>query len=244
MVVSASEPVGPVTVTSTPGQRGFVPTASAAGGDRREDAAHTWECDPLRAWHSVSIDKTGRRAARSRPPPPPALAGTTGGQDARPPSPEAPLVQDSHTQPYSYHTVCGSPPGSGDAGVLFELFPRPKCSGARPAWGAKSGDLPRLLAGSPSLWPCPGAASPSERLSPPWTGVTVATSPECCGVWGLVLAAGAAAGEKCWSWELPPPPVAMAGAVADCCRGASLSSFGGASEKRLVSSGRLRGPRP
>lgn len=29
----------------------------------------------------------------------------------------------SHTQPYSYHTVCGSPPGSGDAGVLFELFP-------------------------------------------------------------------------------------------------------------------------
>lgn len=34
------------------------------------------------------------------------------------------LVQEmSHTQPYSYHTVCWSPPGSGDAGVLLELFP-------------------------------------------------------------------------------------------------------------------------
>lgn len=72
----------------------------------------------------------------------------------------------------------------------------------------------------------------------------MATSPECGDVLGLVLAAGVATGEKCCSWELlpPPPPVAMAGAVADCCRGASLSSFGGASEKRLMSSGRLRGP--
>lgn len=74
----------------------------------------------------------------------------------------------------------------------------------------------------------------------------MATSPECGGFGGLVLATGATAGEKCGSWEVlpPPPPVAMAGAVADCCRGASLSSFGGASEKRLVSSGRLRGPGP
>lgn len=37
---------------------------------------------------------------------------------------ELPVHQMSHTQPYSYHTVCWSPPGSGDAGVLFELLPR------------------------------------------------------------------------------------------------------------------------
>jgi len=155
----------------------------------------------------------------------------------------------SHTQPYSYHTVCWSPPGSGDAGVLFKLLPRLKSSGARLVWGAKSGDLPGLLAGSPSLWPCLGTPSPSERLSGPRTGAMVATSAACGGVWGLVLVAGAAAAGKCWVWELlllqgPPPPVAMAGAVADCCRGASLSSFGGASEKRLMSGGRLRGAGP
>lgn len=63
----------------------------------------------------------------------------------------------------------------------------------------------------------------------------------------MVLVAGAAAGKKCWSWELLPPllmVVAIAGTVADCCRGASLSSFGGASEKRLVSGGRFREPEP
>ena len=133
--------------------------------------------------------------------------------------------------------------------MLFELFPRLKSSGARLVCGARSGDLAGLLAGSPSLWPCPGMLSPSERLSPARTGATVATSPGCWGFGGLVLAIGATAGKKCGSWEVPllpppPPPVAMAGAVADCWRGASLSSFGGASEKRLVSSGRLRGPGP
>lgn len=132
--------------------------------------------------------------------------------------------------------------------MLFKLLPRLKSSGARLVCGAKSGDLPGLLAGRPSPWPCLGTPSPSERLSAPRTGAMVAASPEWGGVWGLVLAAGAAADGKCWGWELlpqaPPPPEAMAGAVADCCRGTSLSSFGGASEKRLTSGGRLRGAEP
>lgn len=128
--------------------------------------------------------------------------------------------------------------------MLLELLPRPKSSGVRLPWGARSRDLPGTLAGRPSLWPCPGTPSPSEGLSPPRTGGMVANSPGCRGPWGLVLGAGAAAGEKCWSCELLPPPVAMAGDVADCCRGAGLSSFGGASEKRLRSSGRLRGLGP
>lgn len=74
----------------------------------------------------------------------------------------------------------------------------------------------------------------------------MATSPECGGTLGFVLTAGATVGEKCWIWVLLslPHPVARAGAVADCCRGANLSSFGGASEKRLVSRGRPRGPGP
>lgn len=135
--------------------------------------------------------------------------------------------EPGHTQPYSYHTVCWSPPGSGDAGVLLELLPRPKSSGVRLPWGARSGDLPGTLAGRPSLWPCPGTPSPSEGLSPPRTGGMVANSPGCRGPWGLVLGTGAAEGEKCWSCELllpllPPPPVAMAGDVADCCRGRPL----------------------
>lgn len=82
--------------------------------------------------------------------------------------------------------------------MLFELFPRLKSSGARLVHGAKSGDLPRLLAGSPSLWACPGAPSPSERPSPTRTGAMVATSPECWGVRGLVLTAGAGVGERWW----------------------------------------------
>lgn len=74
----------------------------------------------------------------------------------------------------------------------------------------------------------------------------MATSPECCGTLDFVLTAGATVGEKCWIWGLLPllHPVARAGAVADCCRGGSLSSFGGAREKRLVSSGRPRVPWP
>lgn len=134
--------------------------------------------------------------------------------------------------------------------MLFKLLPRLKSSEARLGWGARSGDLPGLLAGSPSLWPCLGTPSPSEKLSGPRTETTVATSAAWGGVWALVLVAWAAAGGKCWVWELllplqePPAPAAMAGAVADCCRGASLSSFGGASEKRLTSGGRLRGPGP
>lgn len=51
----------------------------------------------------------------------------------------------------------------------------------------------------------------------------------------MVLAGGAVG-------EQGEAPEARAGAVADCCRGASLSSFGGASEKRRTSSGRPRGP--
>lgn len=133
--------------------------------------------------------------------------GTSGRQERRPrPSEGASAVlrlglrvqEARHTQPYSYHTVCWSPPGSGDAGMLFELFPRLKSSGARLVWGAKSGDLPGLLAGSPSLWACPGTPSPSERLSPTRTGAMVATSPECWGVGGLVRTAGAGVGERCW----------------------------------------------
>lgn len=134
--------------------------------------------------------------------------------------------------------------------MLFKLLPRLKSSGARLGWGAKSGDLPGLLAGNPSLWPCLGTPSPSERLSGPLTGATGATSAAWGGVWALVLVAWAVVWGKCWVWELllplqePPAPVAMAGAVADCCSGASLSSFGGANEKRLTSGGRLRGPGP
>ena len=119
--------------------------------------------------------------------------------------------------------------------MLFKLLPRLKSSGARLACRAKSGDLPGLLAGRPTP-------------SAPRTGAMVAASPEWGGVWGLVLVAGAAADGKCWGWELlpqaPPPPEAIAGAVADCCRGTSLSSCGGASEKRLTSGGRLRGVGP
>lgn len=158
-------------------------------------------------WHSVVTKRINGRSTRnpfprSKPPP-----GTTGRQERRSRSSEGasavlrlgPGVQEArHTQPYSYHTVCWSPPGSGDDGMLFELFPRLKSSGARLVWGATSGDLPGLLAGSPSLSACPGAPSPSERLSPTRTGATVATSPECWGAGGLVRTAGAGVGERCW----------------------------------------------
>lgn len=74
----------------------------------------------------------------------------------------------------------------------------------------------------------------------------MAISPECGDTLGFVLAAGATMGEKCWIGGLLPllHAVARAGAVADCCRGASLSSFGGAREKRFVSNGRPRVPGP
>lgn len=124
--------------------------------------------------------------------------------------------------------------------MLFRLLPRLESSGARPARGAGSGDLPGLFAGSPAPWPCLGAPSPSERPSTPRTAVMAATSAGLGGVGGLVLAAGAAA-------PLPqelPPTAAMAGAVADGGSGASLSSFGGAREKRLTSGARLRGAEP
>lgn len=104
------------------------------------------------------------------------LAQCSRQQDGTGPSREAEMgdqrpqqPRDPHTQPYSYHTVWGSPPGSGDAGTLRELPPRPRSSGAM--------ERPGHLAESPSL----GPMSPSTGQGPARTGATVATSPACVG---------------------------------------------------------------
>lgn len=120
--------------------------------------------------------------------------------------------------------------------MLLKLLPRLKSSGTRLAREAESGDLP-------SLWPCPGTPSPSERLGPARRGVMVAPSPGGVGVWGLVLVAGAVASEECWGLLRPLLPPA-AGARVDGRRGAGLSSFARAREMRRTSRGRLRGAGP